>query len=211
MRLFNVRCRKSQAEGVAALVARYHEAEETWRKDRRQDVLDRVEVEKLSAAERTRLLAEVRREFDRRRQVGEFRGTRTALLVPHLRAVLDECGWSARRWRPVPAEASRYGRPWGTHDASFDARITVHLPDELGELLARACYWASAPAVSKLQAWYDQHGDHWRGRLHGDQPWVGMGPSPTDLHDREALVGKVYTSGRILRDSIDRALSDSAD
>jgi hypothetical protein len=210
MRVFNVRCRSRQAEGIAGLAKRYLEEEQAWLTDARQAVRDRVAAERLSAAERSRLLVEVRRELARRRAVGELRGSRTALVTPGLRAVLAERGWLARRWRPVPASAVRHGRPWGTHDAKFDARVTLYLPDDLGELVARACYWASAPAVAKLQAWYDVHGDHWRGRLHDDQPWVGVGPSPTDLHERDVLADQVYTAGRILREAIDQTLSGGA-
>ena len=83
----------------------------------------------------------------------------------------------------------------------------VHLPDDVGELLVRACYWTSQPAVAKLQAWYDQHGDHWRGKLHNPAAqWRGAGPSHTDLREREQLIAQVVTTGKVLRQAIDRAL-----
>ncbi|WP_047892954.1 hypothetical protein [Micromonospora sp. RV43] len=154
---------------------------------------------------RNALLDALHVEFDQLRAAGTMRGTRTAYVLPALRELLDERGWTARRWRPVPRQ--RRGRPWGTHDEGFDSRVALHLPDDVGELLVRACYWTSQPIVTRLQAWYDQHGDHWRGQLHSpDARWRGAGPSHTDLHERELLIARVVTTGKVLREAIECAL-----
>ena len=204
MRVINVRCSQAQVDGLNTLLGVQKSAERAWRAERR----GQIDQAATSAAERARLLAAARTEFERLRAAGEFAGTHTLLVLPALRAILTERGWDTRRFKPIPAEALRHGRPWGTHDSGWDARVALRLDDALAERITRACWWASAPAVARLQGWYDDHGDHWRGRLHttGD-PWVGAGPSPSDLREREALVAKIVTTGDIGRQAIDRTLS----
>jgi hypothetical protein len=208
MRVFNVRCDKSVANRLTEAVAAQVALQREWWDARRAELTARVREEKLTAAERGRLVAALEDEFDRLRAAGELRGTRTTYVLPALQHLLGERGWRDRPWKPVPAGTQpRRGRPWGTHDEHFAGRVTLYLPDEVGETLARACYWTSAPAVAKLQAWYDQHGDHWRGTLHNPEAkWVGSGPSPTDLADREKLIAKIHTTGAVLRTAIERAL-----
>jgi hypothetical protein len=85
--------------------------------------------------------------------------------------------------------------------------VHIDVPDDLGETLIRACYWTSQPAVDRLQAWYDEFGDHWRGRLHNERAhWAGRGPSLVDLAARERLIEQIHTTGQVLRAAIDRAL-----
>lgn len=209
MRVFNVRCSGELAEALASAVQAEAEREREWWHAQREAVARRVTGEELSTAQRAALLAELDIEFDRLREAGELRGTRTAYVLPALGAVMVERGW-ARRWKPIPPGAQRRrGRPWGTHDAGYDARVTLYLPDALGETLARACYWSSAPTVARLQAWYDEFGDHWRGHLHNHRArWTGRGPTQADLNLRDQLTAKINTTGRVLRQAIREALGD---
>ena len=203
----NVRCRKSDAQALTAAVKAARGVEKKWLEQRRAAVRQRARAEKLPVAARDLLLDEAAAEFAGRRAAGDFRGTRTLYVLPSVHTVLDELGWKQRRWRPVPRQ--RGGRPWGAHDEHFDARVALYLPDELAELITRACYWTSRPAVLALGRWYDEHGDHWRGRLHDpDARWVGAGPSHADLHQREQLISQVVTTGQVLREALHRALTD---
>ena len=206
MRVINVRCTQEQVDGLNALLGEQRAAEHAWRAERRK----RIHQVATTAAERARLLAAARIEFERLRAAGEFRGSHTLLVLPALRAILAERGWDTRRWRPIPADALRHGRPWGTHDAGYDARVALRLDDALAERITRACYWSSAPAVARLQRWYDDHGDHWRGQLHTTgEPWTGAGPSRADLRERQDLVAKITTTGDIGRAAIDRTLTET--
>ncbi len=206
MDVINVRCYRHEADRLAAAVKAARAQEKQWLQERREAVTLRVREEQLTIAYRDVLLDEIAETFAGLRAAGRFRGTRTLYVLPSVRAVLDERGWTARSWRPVPPR-HRQGRPWGTHDMHFTARVALYLPDDLVELTARACYWTSLPAVAALQRWYDQHGDHWRGRLHDPEArWVGAGPSHEDLHRREALIGEVVTTGQVLREAIIRAV-----
>lgn len=207
MRVFNVRCYRGQADALTALVKAERRREVDWwtRQRAAQDDQD----DELGTAERTAAALALRAEFDRLRAAGALRGTYAAFLLPALRAVMAERGWAGRRWKPVPPRLP--GRPWGTHDQGFDARVTFYLDDELGETLSRACYWTSAPTVARLQEWYDEFGDHWRGRLHNQrarfQPRRPT-PSDADLDRREQLIEKIVTTGTVLREAIDRAIGD---
>ena len=205
MRVFKIRCREARAQALAAAVAAEREHERQWWTAGREAIAQRVAVEGLRAAERAALAGQLAGEFDQLRESGQLRGTRTAFVLPALQAILTERGWLNRRWHPAPRRPR--GRPWGTHDEHLNAWVSVDLPDGIGETLARACHWASVPAVAELQRWYDRHGDHWRGQLHNPQArYRGIGPSPADLGQREELIAQVYTTGRVLREAIDRAL-----
>jgi hypothetical protein len=203
MRVINVRCTQGDLAELNELLRVQRVAEQAWRAEQRA-AIDQLAT---TAAERARALAAARRQFEQLRAAGEFCGTHTLLVLPALQRVLAERGWDTRRWRPIPADALRHGRPWGTHDAGFDARVALRLEDALAERITRACWWTSAPIVAKLQGWYDDHGDHWRGRLHtvGDS-WAGAGPSRADLRARDDLVAKIVTTGDIGREAIDRTL-----
>jgi hypothetical protein len=208
MAVVNVRCDRVVADRLAAVVKAARQVEKDWLAERRGQVAARVRAEKLRVAERDVLLDEVAETFAALRAAGQFRGTRTLVVLPQVHAVIEERGWTGRSWRPVPPRA-RSGRPWGTHDQHFAARVALTLPDDLADTIARACYWTSLPAVAALQRWYDEHGDHWRGRLHDpDARWVGEGPSHADQRDRERLVAEVVTTGTVLREAIEKSLPD---
>ena len=211
MPLVNVRCDRETADRLKAVVTAARQVERDWLAERRRLVAERVRAEKLRVAERDVLLDEIAETFAGLRASGTFAGTRTLVVLPQVYAVIEERGWADRSWRPVPPRA-RSGRPWGTHDQHFQARVALTLPDELAETIARACYWTSLPAVTALQRWYDEHGDHWRGRLHDPQArWVGEGPSHADLRDREQLVAEVVTTGTVLREAIKKSLPEQPD
>jgi hypothetical protein len=206
MRVMNVRCTRMQADGLAAVVAAEREAERAWWRAERASVAEQADEQEWTASQLARALDAVQARHEQMRAAGELRGTRTAVVLPVLRAVLAERGWAGRRWKPVPP--TRRGRPRGTHDEAFDARVTLYLPDDDAELLVRACHWVSEPIQAELERWYDRFGDHWRGVLHDPRPrFVGVGPSPADLRARSKLTGQVQTTGRVLREVIDRAVA----
>jgi len=195
------------AEAVAARVEVAAAAEAAWWKQRRDELDAAAETEGWStgqlAAARRRLAAE----HAELRAAGVLRGARGAWVLPAVREVLAERGWLTRRWRPVPPGARR-GRPWGAADAGYRAQVVLQLPDELAELLVRACWWTSAPAVATLQQWYDQHGDHWRGERHGGRRgWSGSAPSQADLAARNRAAARIVTTGQVLREALQRAVS----
>jgi hypothetical protein len=72
---------------------------------------------------------------------------------------LDAAGWTSRARRthaPVPAgQDSMPGRRWGTsrhgHHRGGQGRLTILLPDELGERMRRVSYWVSHRATVHLQ------------------------------------------------------------
>ena len=210
MTLINVRCHRWEAEALTRAVKAARTVELEWLREHRKAIVERAALAELPVAQRRALLDELDDEFARRRATGEFAGTRALYVLPALHQVLDEHGWTGRRFKPVPRK--RTGRPWGAHDRGFTARVGLYLPDDLAELITRGCYWTSRPAVERLQQWYDQHGDHWRGRLHDPEArWVGEGPSHADLRDRERLVAEVVTTGAVLREAIKKSLPNEPD
>jgi hypothetical protein len=207
MTLINVRCHRREAEALTRAVKAARTVELEWLRAHRKAIAERAAADELPVAQRRALLDELDDEFARRRATGEFAGTRALYVLPALREVLDEYGWTGRRFKPVPRK--RAGRPWGAHDRGFTGRVGLYLPDDLAELITRGCYWTSRPAVERLQQWYDQHGDHWRGRLHDEHArWVGAGPSHADLRARDELIGQVVTTGDVLRKVLRAALPD---
>lgn len=214
MLVINVRTSRATADALGAAVAVEAGTERAWWADRRRELAGRVAAAggRVPASIRAMWADELAAVHAGLRRTGRLRGTRTAYVLPALAEILAERGWAGREWRPVPP--ARAGRPWGTHDAGFDARVTLHLPDDLGQTLTRACYWASQPALAGLQSWYDTHGDHWRGVLHSPDTyrrWTGAGPSRAELAGRERLIGGVHTTGGVLRQAIHRALGTPDD
>jgi hypothetical protein len=207
MTLINVRCHRWEAEALTRAVKAARAVELEWLREHRKAIGERAAADELPVAQRRALLDELDDEFARRRGTGEFAGTRALYVRPALRQVLDEHGWTGRRFKPVPRK--RAGRPWGAHDRGFTARVGLYLPDDLAELITRGCYWTSRLAVERLQQWYDVHGDHWRGQLHDPNArWTGVGPSHADLRARDELIGQVLTTGDVLRKVLRAALPD---
>jgi hypothetical protein len=205
MRTFSVRCDPGLAESVAARVAIAVEVEAAWWKVQRDRIDELAKAEDWTtgrlAAER-RVLAG---EHARLRQAGVLRGARGAWVLPALREILAERGWLGRRWRPVPAGARR-GRPWGAGDVGYRGLVVLQLPDDVAEVLVRGCWWTSAPAVRRLQAWYDTHGDHWRGELHGGRRgWSEHRPTTEQLRQRDEWAEQIVTTGQVLRHAMIRA------
>jgi len=207
MTMFHVRCHRWEADALTKAVKAARAAELEWLREHRTAIAERAAAAELPVAQRRAQLDELDDEFARRRATGEFAGTRALYVRPALQQVLDELGWTGRRFKPVPRK--RAGRPRGARDSGFTADVGLYLPDDLAELITRGCYWTSRPAVEQLEKWYDQHGDHWRGRLHDEHArWTGAGPSHADLRARDEMVGQVLTTGDVLRKVLRAALPD---
>jgi hypothetical protein len=205
--LIVVRCRDQLATALADRVGEEREAEKEWWKARKQQM-----PEELTPAQRAAWLAAAQAAYEAERAAGRLRGSRSAVVVPALRAELDERGWLSQSWRPVPAgHRSRRARPWGATDRRWTARIPLNLPDDLAQVLTRGCYWTSAPHVAALQRWYGRHGEAHRGTHRGGRVWRGVGPSNADLEERDRLQDAILTTGMILRAATCRALGIDPD
>lgn len=149
---------------------------------------ERARVSELATAhDRREALAELRAERDRRRTAGDHFDTESAIVAYYLTAELDARGWRQRSWRPIPHDAGRLpGRRWGSAATGESARLRVHLPDELGELLRRATWWTSRPATRKLQAL-------------ADTGHVGTAT-------RDQLAAEITTTGDLLRSALHAAV-----
>jgi hypothetical protein len=207
--LFTVWCHRRLSDALAAGVKAARKAELAWLEQARVDVGLRTPEGRAVAmkpSSRAALAREVRRRRQRAREVGQLRGTREAFLLPHLLHNMGEQGWLGQDWKPIPAGEVGPGRAWGTADQGYDARFVVTLPDDIGETLRRACYWTSAPHVTFLREWYDRHGDHWRGVLHSEHHWVGVGPTRAQLRARDEAAGEIITPPDALRWVAERAV-----
>jgi hypothetical protein len=201
---FNPRCTEAQATGLRQVVEDEKPAERGWWKAERRSLDERDTAEQWTATQRARALDELEGRFQTMRAAGELRGAAAPVVLAALRPMLAERGWD-RKWPKVPP--TRRGRPRGTHDEVFTHRVTLDLPDDVGQLLVAACYWVSAPILAGLEQWYQQWGDHWRGVRHDPRPrYVGVGPSAADLLARDDLRAQVQTTGRVLREAIDLAI-----
>jgi hypothetical protein len=124
-----------------------------------------------------------------RRAAGELRGTHGLTLLPALRAQLDERGWSARRFRRVPA-GEGHGRPWGAPDRGFRGQVVLQLPDDVARVVEQGAYWTSLPHVRRLQALAE---GSYLSRAPVSQPL---------LETKRALAAKVVTAHDVLREAI---------
>jgi hypothetical protein len=203
---FNLRLHQEHKDLLTEAVEEQLAAAKEWKRARRAEIAARVKVEHLDKEQRDQLVDAMYEEFERLRETGQVRDSLSRFVEPHLHDVMAERGWFGRRWKPV-GETSR-GRPWGTHDAGYAAQAELKISADIGETLLRACYNTSKQATAELRAWYGRHGDHWRGVLHSDDSYtyVGAGPSHADLQERERLIAQVVTTGRVLREAVDRAL-----
>jgi hypothetical protein len=204
---FVVRCRAELADNLAARVLTERAAEREWWKARNADRPDN-----LSPTRRAVWLAAAQAAYEAERAAGRLAGTRSAVVLPALRDELAERGWLTQTWRPVPAgHRSRKARPWGTTDRRWSARVTLDIPDDLGQVLTRGCHWTSAPHVAALQRWYAKHGEGHRGTHRGGRVWRGPGPTDAELAVRDQLQADIVTTGTILRAAICRALDIDPD
>lgn len=162
-----------------AMAAVHAERTEQWWQDGREAALA------LEPAARRAALAALREERDRRRAAGEHFDTRSSIVAYHLRAELDRRGWRGRTWPPVPrGEVTMPGRRWGVaNDGTLSATFAVYVPDDDGELLRRATWKVSAPAVRRLQQ------------------IAAMGPRlPRPVRqERDRLRGQVVTTADVIR------------
>jgi hypothetical protein len=142
---------------VAKLVASDVKRERGWLVEQRLEIRRRD----LTAAQRRAAIAQLYAERDDRRRRQDVLATRSALVSAHLSRLMTATGWAGRTFRPVPDGQDRMpGRRWGTsgyaHHRGGRGRLTVLLPDELGEHIRRASYWVSLRATSHLQRLSDQ-------------------------------------------------------
>ena len=204
MQTFTVRCLTELAELFEAAADDAAAAERSWLTEQREALAAQATRESWSTGQLSQARRVLAVEHAQRREAGELRGTRGLVVLPALRAQFAERRWAGRRFRPVPA-AGRLGRPWGATDRTYPARLVLQLPDADAELLVRGCYWTSLPHVRGLQAFYDQHGDHWRGELHEGRLGRRATPGDEHLQTRARLVARIVTTGQVLR----KALADT--
>ena len=204
MQTFTVRCLAELATLFDATADEAAAEERTWVTGRREALAAQAAREGWSTAQVSQARRALAVEHAERRAAGELRGTRGLVVLPALRAQFAERRWTGRRFKPVPA-AGRLGRPWGATDRTYPARLVLQLPDADAELLVRGCYWTSLPHVRGLQAFYDEHGDHWRGELHEGRLGRRLTPGDEHLRARARLVARIVTTGQVLR----KALADT--
>lgn len=179
------------------------ELEELWRDAQRAMI-----PEFATPAEETALHEAIQAEFDELRKADQMLSTRSALIIPALKAELEERGWMRRRWKPVPPGVrSRRGRRVGTPDQRFTHRFVVQLPDDLGTRLVRACYNSSKKSVEGLQEWRLTFGDGPRGSLHKGEFWTGNGPSRTDMRRKDAFLAGITYPPDVLRAAAQRVVA----
>jgi hypothetical protein len=199
MRRFTVALDAMLADRLAAAEAAHREVEQAWLAERHAWAAAAD-----SAAQRRERRRQVRAELAAGREAGELLGSREALIAHHLRAELAARGWDKRRWAPLPAGARRSGRVRGTRHEGLWARVTVTLPDALGELLVRSTWHVSAKAVAALEALdadpdieLPSTGALVRAALRGGP--IGNVPM------RQAVADRVVTTGDVLREAFARA------
>lgn len=142
---------------LAGLVGDERERERDWLTQAR---LERG-VDAMKSAERRAALALLHAERAERRLAQEFLASRSAVVGAHLTRLLQAAGWAERGYPPVPAgQAIMPGRRWGTsrhaHHRGGPGRLTITLPDELGERIRRVSYWVSRRATAHLQRLADE-------------------------------------------------------
>ena len=139
-------------ERVSGLVVADQKRERGWLVERRME----IRQQDLTAARRRAAIAQLYAERDDRRRRYEVLASRSALVSAHLARLMAATGWAGRTFRPVPDGQDRMpGRRWGTsgyaHHRGGQGRLTILLPDDLGEQVRRVSYWVSQRATSHLQ------------------------------------------------------------
>ncbi|MFF9070498.1 hypothetical protein ACF09E_34650 [Streptomyces sp. NPDC014891] len=197
--------------------------EDTWIAERRRERLEPGMPRRAAAAVRS----EIRAEVARMRRSGEFGGTRDDLMTRAVREEL-QARHLDREWpEPPEGELEAPGRRWGTPpsqpmgDGGYTDRLSVNLPQPLGETVRRAAYWTSKDAVEALQDWADRWGDGAEVALReagrNDVPAdlallvaAGRPSAPMSaLEIRERLRQQILTTGDLLRAAIFRATEQS--
>lgn len=118
-------------------------------------------IAELKAGPRRAATARLFAERDARRQRQEVLASRSALVSAHLARLMDVAGWAARSYPPVPDGQDRMpGRRWGTsryaHHRGGQGRLTILLPEQLGEQVRRVSHWVSRRATAELQQLADE-------------------------------------------------------
>lgn len=115
----------------------------------------------MKAAPRRAARAQLNTERIARRAAREVLASRGALVSAHLTWLLEAAGWADRAYPAVPdGQDSLAGRRWGTsghaHHGGGRGRLTVVLPEALGERVRRVSYWVSHRATTHLQHLSDE-------------------------------------------------------
>jgi hypothetical protein len=209
-----------------ALVKKAAKEEEDWLKEARE----REGLQFLRGRAASMARVRIRQEQTRLRARGTLRGSKALVVAPGVRAELKargmtktfaavpagDAGASGRR---VGAGPRHYGRLSEEDTTTLTDRVSVELPDELGEQLVRACYWTSQPAVEALWEWQKRWGDgpevELREAARAGLPsgflalfTAGLAtPATADaLLEKSVLQGQIVTTGDIIRAAIHRAI-----
>ena len=194
-------------ERLQELMIELREEERAWVVQERNEAERRPNPPARRAA-----LREVRQQLARKRSAGELLGTRQALITYHLNRVLDQRGLR-REWPPMPDGQRRPGRPTGrghTAGGGYEERLSIELDDDLADLIERATWHVSAKAREELQRWSDRWGKSpvlATNTLELAAAILGGTPSADDLKRRRELRESIITTGDLLRDALQRALS----
>lgn len=144
---------------------------------------------------------------------GDWVFSRADLLRAELATLVDERGWRARRWKPVPAGvAEAPGRRWGTTTQRYDGVVHLDVDPRSGELLRRVAYWTSVRATRELRAFVDRHtrGPAAVPDLPPAAQALGLAlvaarmPTDRELTERARWQRHIVTTGDILREVIYR-------
>ncbi|MER6723383.1 hypothetical protein [Streptomyces halstedii] len=216
---FHVALTKASHRGVIEHAKNERDREETWIRERREELL----VPGLSRREAATIRRTIRAEVTRKRRTGEFGGNRDEIITRAVREELIARGLD-RKWpKPPEGEIDAPGRRWGTPpsqpmgEGGYTHRLSINLPYTLGETVRRAAYWTSKDAVEALQEWADRWGDGVDVALReAERDGIpaelalaaaagNLSAPQSALEIRERLRAQVLTTGDLLRAAVDRA------
>ncbi|MEV4212520.1 hypothetical protein [Micromonospora sp. NPDC049662] len=131
--------------------------ERAWLVEQRRD----RGIDGMKAGQRRAAIAQLYADRAARREAQEVLATRSALVSAHLSRLLEAAGWGSRAYPPVPGgQDTMPGRRWGTsgygHHRGGPGRLTIVLPQPLGERVRRVSYWVSQRATVNLQRYADE-------------------------------------------------------
>lgn len=155
-----------------------------------------------TTAERGLARKELEQERKELRCHGELLDTASAIITYHLGVELTERGWNHDDWPELPAGTTSVGgrrrgsrnRKAGEDEPAPRRKLRVTIGKALAERLLHATYTVSKPATTALEELADARNN---------------GISPERYTAEYARLSEdVVTSGDVLRDVLDRAISD---